>query len=145
MNATITSIIASTMLLAACAEQSAMRLNANTVRVNVSTAPIYGALEPERRAMRVAAEETIRHGYDSFIILDGRSDYRRNVIGHIPASASGSYFGNAYGGQGHFSARGAQTIAMPRFETAVTIRMYRSGEPGSESATTARSVLKSAE
>ena len=34
------------LLIAGCAEQSAMRIANDTVRINVSTAPIYGALEP---------------------------------------------------------------------------------------------------
>ena len=42
------------LLAGGCAEQSAMRMANDTVRINVSTAPIYGSLEPERRAMILA-------------------------------------------------------------------------------------------
>ena len=74
------------MLIAGCAEQSAMRIANDTVRINVSTAPIYGALEPERRAMLLAAEETLKSGFDKFLIVDGQSQYKRNVIANNPGT-----------------------------------------------------------
>jgi hypothetical protein len=126
-------------LAAGCAEQSAMRMSGDTVRVNVSTAPIYGALEPERRAMVMAAEETLKNGYDKFIIIDGQSGYHANVLGVTGGHASG-YYSRGYGS---FQASGPSTIAMPRFQTAVTVKMFRAGDPAGSNAIDARQILKS--
>jgi hypothetical protein len=121
-------------LLSACAEQSAMRLASDMVRINVSTAPIYGALEPERRMMAMAAQETVKNGYDSFLIVDGQSGFHQNTLGVSP--------GYAYGSGGSFHAQGPSTVAMPRFQTAVTIKMFRVGDPAGARAINAREILR---
>jgi hypothetical protein len=118
-----------------------MKLANNIVRINISTAPIYGALEPERRAMTMAAQETLKNGYDRFIVVTGQSDYRPNVIGQTPGYASGSW--GPYGGG--FTAHGPSTIAMPRFQTEMTIRMFHDGEAGAGNSIDARSVLRQGE
>jgi hypothetical protein len=122
--------------LASCAEQTAMRLAHDTVRVNVSTAPIYGALEPERRAMLLAAEETVKAGFDRFIITNGQSGFQRNTLGTTGGYASW----NQYGG----TAVGPQTVGMPRFQTEVIIKMFKTGDPLAKNAVDAREIMKSA-
>jgi hypothetical protein len=133
--------IAVCALCAGCAEQSAMRLNADTVRVNVSTAPIYGALEPERRAMVMAAKETLRAGYDRFIIVDGQSAYRPNVIGTTPGYSSVGVAAGPYGSAAVVRTQGPQQIAMPRFETSVMVKMFRNNDRGADQAIDARQIL----
>ena len=71
----ITASVVAGVLLSACAEQSAMRVANDTVHLNVSTAPIYGALEPQRRAMLMAAEETVKAGFDKFIIVNAQTGF----------------------------------------------------------------------
>lgn len=127
------------LVCAGCAEQSAMRLANDTVRVNVSTAPIYGALEPERRAMVIAAKETLKNGYDKFLIVDGASAYKPNVLGHTPGQAHG--YINDQGGRVY--ATGPSTIAMPRFETAITVKMFKVDDPNGHNAIDATEILKS--
>lgn len=135
---TIIALSLAALLGAGCAEQSAMRLANDTVRVNVSTAPIYGALEPERRAMVMAAEETLKNGYDKFLVVDGQSAYHSNVLGVTGGQAHGTYAR----GYGSYHATGPSTIAMPRFQTAVTIKMFREGDPAGANAISAREVMK---
>jgi hypothetical protein len=122
--------------LAGCAEQTAMRLAHDTIRVNVSTAPVYGALEPERRAMVLAAEETVKAGFDKFIIINGASGFHRNTLGTTGGYASW----NQYGG----TAVGSQTVGMPRFQTEITIKMFKADDPQGRNAVDAREILKSA-
>lgn len=131
------SILAAGLLLVGCAEQSAMRIAADTVRINVSTAPVYGTLEPERRAMMLAAEETVKSGYEKFIIVSGASGLNQNVIGQIPAHASGSLTEG-------FRATGPQNVAIPRFESAITIKMFKADDPHARNAVDAREILKNA-
>src|SRR5262245_1980955 len=123
-------------LLAGCAEQSAMRLAHDTIRVNVSTAPVYGALEPERRAVLLAAEETVKAGFDKFFIVNGASGFNRNVISQTAGSASW--------GPGGGTITGPQTVGMPRFQTQILIKMFRAGDPQGNNAVDARELLKSA-
>jgi hypothetical protein len=125
------------LLFVGCAEQSAMRLANDTVRINVSTAPIYGTLEPERRAMLLAAQETVKSGYDRFIIVDGTSGFRSNTLGEIPAHAQGSLTEG-------FTARGPQTIRMNRYETAIMVKMFKADDPAAVNAVDAHQVLKNA-
>jgi hypothetical protein len=124
------------LLVAGCAEQSAMRLAADTVRINVSTAPVYGALEPERRAMVMAAQETVKSGYDKFLIIDGGSSFNQNVIGQTGGYATGSLTRG-------FTAVGPQPVAMPRFQTALTIKMFKASDPQAQNAVDAHEILKS--
>lgn len=124
--------------LTACAEQSAMRLDNNTVRVRTSTAPIYGAVESEKRAMTLAAQETLRAGFDRFIIVSGGSEFRQNTLAVLPGQASGSF--NQYGGG--FQATGPRPIAMNRFETGLVIKMFHDGEPAGANAISAREILR---
>lgn len=144
---------AGTLALLGCAEQSAMRLAQDTVQINVSTAPVYGALEPQRRAMRMAAEETVKSGYDKFIIVGGASGFSPNVIGHAPAVAQSSsqvsVVGTSTGsivGSGSSQSRyvGPHPIAMPRFESAITVKMFKANDPVAANAVDARQVLAEA-
>jgi hypothetical protein len=128
------------LLAGGCAEQSAMRMANDTVRINVSTAPIYGSLEPERRAMILAAQETIKDGYDKFIIVEGSTGFHSNVLGEIPGQASGMATVN----MATFNATGPQTIRRNRYETAITIRMFKADDPRGANAVDAHEIMKSA-
>lgn len=127
-------VIALVATIAGCAEQTAMRLAHDTVRVNVSTAPVYGALEPERRAMLLAAEETVKAGFDKFVIVNGNSGFHRNTLGTTGGYASW----NQYGG----TAVGPQTVGMPRFQTELVIKMFKADDPAGKNAVDAREILK---
>jgi hypothetical protein len=123
-------------LLAGCAEQTAMRLAHDTIRVNVSTAPVYGALEPERRAMVLAAEETVKAGFDRFIIVNGASGFQRNTLGTTGGYASWNQYGGTY--------TGPQTVGMPRFQTEMIVKMFKPGDPQAKNAVDAREIRKGA-
>ena len=135
--------------LAGCAEQSAMRVAQDTVRINVSTAPIYGTLEPQRRAMRMAADETLKSGYDKFLIVDGVNTFKPNVIGQTAAtyqsSSQASVVGSSSGFYGHGTSQatyvGPQPVAMPRFESAITVKMFKNDDLGGANALDARQVI----
>lgn len=96
-----------------------MRLAKNISRVSISTAPIYGALEPQRRAMMQAAKETISSGYDTFVVINADSGYNMHLMG-----------ASAYG-----------TQSIPRFNTDLTIKMFRYGDPESSNAIDAHEII----
>ena len=137
------------LAVSACAEQSAMRLAQDTVRINVSTAPIYGALEPQRRAMRMAADETLKSGYDKFMIVDGNNSFAPDVIGHTPAqyqsSSHGTITGSTNNFAGHASSQatyvGPRQVAMPRFESGIAVKMFKRDDPAAANAVDAREIV----
>lgn len=143
-------LVIAAVSLSGCAEQAATRLAGDTVRLHISTAPIYGALEPQRRAMRMAAEETVKNGYDKFMIVDSANAYRPNVIGQTPAQYQSSSHATVAGGPGGISGYGAsqatytgpRTIAMPRFESDVIVKMFKAADPAGSNAIDAREILK---
>ncbi len=117
-----------------CADQSAMRLTADTIKLRASTAPIYGSAEPERRIMRMAADETIKAGYDKFqIVAGGSTSLHRNVLGQTGGYAQVTPTQATY--------VGPQTVAAPRFENEVIIKMFKAGDPAGANAIEARSLL----
>ena len=86
--------------------------------------------------MLLAVQETVKAGYDKFIIVDGASGFRSEKLGEFPAQASG----DAYS----FRATGPQEIRRNRYETALTIKMFRAGDPMAANAVDAQQVLKTA-
>lgn len=110
------------LALGACAEQASMKLAKNISRISISTAPIYGTLEPQRRAMLQAAKETLNSGYDTFLVLGSDTDYNMNLMG-----------AGAYG-----------TQSIPRFSADLTIKMFKYNEAGSSNAIDAREIIEGA-
>lgn len=77
--------------LCGCALSSTTQLSQDTVRVEASTAPICGSTSVQKIALRQAAAETIRRGYDRFIIVDDKAAVQRiytNIPGFAPPSHS---------------------------------------------------------
>ena len=60
-------------LLTACAHSSVMDLDSNTVQVSANTAPVCGSEGAQRVTTRLAAIETIKHGFDSYVILGSQA------------------------------------------------------------------------
>ena len=86
--------------------------------------------------MLLAADETVKASFDKFIIVNGASGFNRNVVGQTGGYASW----NSSGG----TAVGPQTMAMPRFQTEIIVKMFEAGDPQGKNAVDARDVLKSA-
>lgn len=73
--------------VAGCANSSVMPISKDTFQVTTSASGVCGATGAKQVALRQAAVETIRQGYDSFVIVD--DDYRNNVqiVGYTPVVA----------------------------------------------------------
>lgn len=124
--------------LTGCANQHVMKMSDNIARIKTSTAPIYGPVEPEKRAFWLAANETVRSGYDKFIILRGQSQFKQNVIGQVPGHVQGSWDNNG----GYVQGYGSRTISAPRNETEIVIKMFRAGDPEGRNALDAHAIIK---
>lgn len=113
--------------LAGCASSSMMRLNADTAEINVNAAPVCGSAGAQRVAYEDAAIETLRAGYDGFII--GGTD-EANPFG-------GVLFNQTYGASNSF---GSATMLF-RHDQKLLIKMFHRGDPGYSRTVDARSVL----
>ena len=72
--------------------------------------------------MLLAAEETLKSGFDKFLIVDGQSQFKRNIIANNPGYISAM--------PGQLTAVGPSQTAMPRYESAILIKMFKSDDPG---------------
>jgi hypothetical protein len=118
------------LALVGCAGTSTVPLAQDTVQITARAAPICGAVGAEKLALKQAAVETIRRGYDRFIILN--------------AQAGGSYAGNTpvvvqnLGG-GMVMATGGQPIIAPN--QGLVVKMFKDGDPQGSNALPAKDTL----
>jgi len=126
--------------LAACTRGAAVRTSANTMVVQTGAAPVCGGTGALRVAQKMAAIETIRAGYDRYIITGGQA--QNNVtVSQMPGSYNtvGSY------GYGSYSAtttyQPGPTVVAGSHDQGLAIVMFREGEPGAQQAISARAVL----
>lgn len=92
---TTLSICALAISLAACTSSDTVRTSANTAIVRTSAAPVCGGTGAARVAQQQAAIETIKAGYDRYIIVDGRS---ANNVGVIQTPGTYHHSGVIQGG-----------------------------------------------
>lgn len=136
--------IFSLLILAGCTETSTMRMSSNELIINTSAEPICGGTGAAKVAQQMAAVETLRNGFDSYIIM--AADQQNNVsVVQTPGSYTTYGHVNRYGNYNSFSANTYYTPGMTyttgSHDQQLSIRMFRRGEPGSDRAIPARDVL----
>jgi len=130
-----------------------MQLNANTAEITVSGAPVCGDTGTQQVAYEDAALETLRAGFDGFVILDtGEQNALAGVV-VTPSTASTVTNGNvSLTSTGNFSSGTVDSTsstvfsggsAMPFFQhkDAIVIRMFHANDPAYAEAVSARAVL----
>lgn len=70
------------LVVGACASSSTTRLAQNVVRIDVSTAPVCGSSGARKIVNRLAAVETLRLGYDKYLISAMDSEKNVRVVGY---------------------------------------------------------------
>ncbi len=137
------------LAMAGCASTSVMPLSADTIQVTAQADPDCGPTGAQRAALKRAAVETLRQGYDSFIVLGVQQANNTRVVGYTPVqaqtttNAAGTNYGNAsfVTGQSTTTYSGGQAIMGGSFDQIMTVQMFRSGDPGFERAVSARVTL----
>jgi hypothetical protein len=137
------------LLLAGCAQSSAIQTSANSLQVTTSAAPICGATGAQKVAYQRAAIETINHGYDRFIITGAAAQNSVHTAGYTPVYANttgtlyGSTYGNTFRGTGFATTTysGGYPIIAGTHDQAFSIQMFHDGDAGAESAISARDTL----
>jgi hypothetical protein len=76
-----------------------MPLAQDTVQITSHAAPVCGGAGAQKVAFQRAAVETIRHGYDRFLILGGEAQTETRVLGYTPTTAytTGAATATGYG------------------------------------------------
>ena len=135
--------------LAGCASTSVMPLSADTIQVTAQADPDCGPTGAQRAALKRAAVETLRQGFDSFVVLGVQQANNTRVVGYTPVqaqtttNAAGSSYGNAsfVSGQSTTTYTGGQAMIGGSYDQVLTVQMFRSGDPGFERAISARATL----
>lgn len=134
------------IILAGCAKTETIRTSNNTMLIQTSAAPTCGVQGAMKVAEKMAAIETIRAGYDRYIIMDG--DAQNNVTSY---QAPGSYHhtGNAYayGNYAHYSGttsyQPGPIVYNGSNDASFHIKMLKKGQKGYSNAISAKDVLGS--
>lgn len=137
------------LTLCACAKSSTMPLSLDTIRITSSAAPICGATGAQSVATRRASIETIKRGFDKFLILDSASQNNVGVIGYTPvqANTTGYTTGSIHGGylNANHSATttysGGQPIIGGTHDQGLIVKMFKDGDPAGAQAISARAQL----
>jgi hypothetical protein len=142
-------MLVASMHLIGCASSSVMDLDANTVQISTSAAPVCGAQGAQQVATTRAAIETINRGYDRYVILGADAQNSVGVVGYTPVIANTYTNGNinaygntaTYSGQSNTFVSGGQPIIAGSHDQALTIRMFGANDPQGANAVDARRVL----
>lgn len=144
MNRTALSIIIAGVALAGCTSSSAVRTSQNTAIIQTSAEPMCGSVGAARAAGKQAAIETIKAGYDRYIITGAASDSSVGVT-QLPGHYNTYGTANMYGNYGTFTATSVYqpgpTIVTGSYDQSFAIRMFKNGEAGAEQAISAREAL----
>lgn len=126
--------------LGSCAGAQATRTSQNTLVIDAGAAPACGSLGAAKVAAKSAAIETIRAGYDRYIIAGAQA--QNNVSVHqMPGSiqTQGTVYGNTY--QATSTYVPGPTFVAGTHDRQLNVVMFRNGEPGAQTALDARDQL----
>ena len=132
--------------LVGCAKSAVMPINGNTIQLTTGAAPVCGAVGAQKVAARQAAVETIRRGFDKFVILDGAYQNSVGVVGYTPvvAQTNGTAYATGYGnyaGQSTTTYSGGNPIIAGSHNQALVVKMFKDGDPAGANAVSARQQL----
>jgi hypothetical protein len=135
-----TCIIAVCLVLVSCASGTAIKTSVNTAIVQTGAAPICGGGGALKIAQELAAIETIKAGFDRYIITGGQAQNNVSV-----SRAPGTFHTTITGGggmyQGFTTYQPGPTIVSGSHDQELAIVMFREGDPGAQQAISARATL----
>jgi hypothetical protein len=131
--------------LSACAGAQATRTSANTMVIDAGAAPACGSQGAAKVAAKSAAVETIRAGYDRYIITGAASQNNVSTTqmpGQFNTVGTSNYYGGGYRTYNATTTyTPGPTIVSGSHDRQLGVVMFRNGEPGAENAIDARQTL----
>lgn len=121
------------LICGGCASASVMDLDSNTVQVSAGAAPACGAIGAQNYAVKTAAYQTLRRGFDKYIIAGSQATAEQKIAGYTPMYA------NTYGYSTTIT--GGAPIVMTEHGQNLVVHMFHINDPGSENAIDARTTL----
>lgn len=132
-------------LVAACASTSVTPLSKNRIMISTSAAPACGLSGAKEVAGKMAAVETIRRGYERYIILgaDAESNVTSHQSGPTYAMTTGTYrgYGNTLYGNSTTQFGGSYTVYSGSNDAALEVLLLNKGEPNYGDGIDAKSTL----
>ena len=141
--------VAITLILPACAKSSVIPITADTFQLTTGAAPVCGQVGAQSVAAKQAAVETVRRGYDKFIVVGGGYQNDTHVVGYTPvvantsSTATGSIYGNNVNvnGQSSTTVSGGSPIVGGTHNQGLVVKTFKNGDPAGANAVDARSSL----
>lgn len=131
--------------LAACARTSVMQVSHNEVMLTTSAAPVCGTTGSQQVAQQMAAVETLRRGFERYLIGGVGTQNNVGVIQTGPTYSntygSATVSGNTAYGQSTTYYGGQQTIVYGSHDTAMRVLMLKAGDTGYDRGVDAKMVL----
>ena len=135
--------------VASCTSTSVVPLAADTIEITTSAAPVCGATGAQSVAFHRAAVETIKAGFDRFVILGQQATNNVGVVGYTALTAHTYGTASAYGGPGYANVTGSATttysggqpIIAGHHDDALVVKMFHEGDPAGADAVSARGYL----
>jgi hypothetical protein len=125
-----TFILCVALALGGCASASTVPLSQDTFKITGRAAPVCGAAGAERMAVRQAAVEVIKRGYDRYMILGEQQ--QSNVVGVTPITVQRTGYGSG------FVSGGDPIVA---HSEGMVVKMFRDNDPAAANALSARAML----
>jgi hypothetical protein len=133
------------LLAAACVSTDVTQLSRNEFVITTSAAPACGTGGARRVVARMAAVQTIRNGYDRFIIGGAQSQSNVRAIPMAPTTAyttgQATTYGNTTYGSATTTYSGGGVMYYGSNDASLRVLMLRPGDPGYDDGLDARSVL----
>ena len=140
-------IVVTAMLLAGCASTSVTPVSRNQILLNTSASPARGASGAEKVAAQMAAVETVRRGFDRFVIVGAGSENNVSVINSGPryAMTYGTFntFGDTTYGNSTTTFGGSTPIITGTRDRTLNVLMLNPGDEGFSQGVDAKAALGS--
>ena len=120
-------------LMAGCARTSTVPLDADTVEITVRVGTVCDGGDAERLARRQAAVETIRRGFEDYVVVDSVGG--DHAAGEVSDTARTTLYGT--GTRALFS----EDTPLLAHHRVLTVRMFPAGQGDSVASVSARALL----
>ncbi|MCX8568721.1 MULTISPECIES: hypothetical protein [Hyphomicrobiales] len=134
----------SCLILASCASSNTIKTSSSTAIVQTSAEAMCGGAGAANVAQKQAAIETLKAGFDRYIIFDSAASSDVQVTqmpGSYQTSGTAMIYGNRATYHGNTQYIPGPTIVSGGYQQSFAIKMFREGESGASDAVSARETL----
>jgi hypothetical protein len=132
-----------------CASANVVPLAQDTIQITSAAAPVCGMTGAQNVASQRAAVETIRRGYDKYVIIGGGYQNNVGVVGYTPVVANTTGTATAYGNAHYATAygnstttySGGQPIIAGSHNQGLVVKMFKADDQSASNALDARTEL----